>query len=260
MRMYPLTGGKIAENPTWARLSKVVPIYFGPGIVAAAILGVHVAGLAFKFGDYVEAPPTVSRTLVDPQVGDPFAWAMIIAAFLLAIAISQVGFRLFGLMALTGHDDLSHLLLLGSAAVLEVIAIAGMIVLSQYTGAVSPPLHDLGSYMLFFGHGIGLSLTGLLVRRLLLGANTRGWPLMLNSTFLALSPAPRRAVWVAVLSTVFGVTYFGGKFLPDSLFFWQRTVLSITELIVILYYLWFLVGFAGLLRVYPTKRLDGPEG
>lgn len=239
------------------KLVEQVPIAMGPFIAANSIICVHIAGVVIKPEKYVEAPPTVSRLLVDSAFAGPFALAMIASAAFLAIAITQVGIFLQKSIRLAGQDTIPNLSLLYAAMASEMIAVVGMIVLSQFTGSVDTKLHDLGSYMLFLGHAIGISLIGLLIRNLLAG-QFRG-----NGTpFLALRKFPGRAGRIAALSILYGVVYFAGKLLPDEVFFWQRAVLSVFEIILILSFLGFLLSFMpfiGRTRTNAIQSVHNPD-
>lgn len=240
----------ITGNSALTRLWQAVPIVSGPSIAAGAILWVHGAGLTYKWEDYAAAPPTISRALLDPSIAEPFALAMIASAFFLAIAVFQVASLLYRNIKLLGQDTARPAALLFAVVACETAAIAGMVVLSQFTGSQHSKLHDLGSYMLFFGHAIGISLVGYMIRGVIIrltGAERP--PGAALSNWLALRRFPRRSGWVALLSGLYGVVYFGGKFLPDAFFFWQRTVLSVLEVLVILAFLGFLVSFLPWLRV-----------
>lgn len=220
-----------------------MPVVLGSLIVTAALLGAQGYGLANHFADYAKAPPTVSRLLLYPEVETLFAQAMIISAVFLCISVCQVATLMARHIQSLGHPAHRLWVLLCAAVFLELIAIAGMIVLSQFTGRLHARLHDVGSYMLFFGHAFGISLSGLLIRSILVELKERA---------PALAPFPRRALRVAGISVLYGIVYFGGKFLPDSYFFWQRLALSVLEIVVILHFLAFLFGFRPLLAAKPA--------
>ena len=205
--------------------------------------------------DYATAPPTISRALLDPGIAGPFAIAMIASAFFLAIAIFQVALLLYRNLKLIGQDTAWHAALLLAVVTCEMVAIAGMVVLSQFTGNVNSTLHNIGSYMLFFGHALGISLAGLHDTRCSHQVSRAGSIAALPSTWFTLHRFPRRSGWVAILSVLYGVVYFGGKFLPDEFFFWQRTVMSVLEVIVILSFLGFLVSFAAIFESLRTRYL-----
>ena len=229
---------------------RVVPVVAGPGIAAAAIFWVHGSNLASHWQNYAEAPPTISRALLDPGIARPFAYAMVASAIFLAMAVFQVASALGQCIKMTGQGTAQLFAMLFAGIACEVIAIAGMVVSSQFTGNESPHLHDVGSYMLFFGHATGISVVGLMIRRLISVLESHGVPANAGlDEFATLRKHPRRAGGVAVLSMLYGVVYFGGKQLPDIYFFWQRTVMSVLEVVVILSFLGFLAGFGPLLGI-----------
>jgi hypothetical protein len=254
-----ITYGTIG-NSALTRLWQGVPVILGPGIAAGAILWVHGVGLTYKTEDYATAPPTISRALLDPGIAGPFAIAMIASAFFLAIAIFQVALLLYRNLKLIGQDTACFAALLPAAVTCEIVAIAGMVVMSQFTGNVNSTLHNIGSYMLFFGHAIGISLAGFMIRGVLIRLTGQDQPPgTAASTWLTLHRFPRRSGWVAILSFLYGVVYFGGKFLPDAFFFWQRTVMSVLEVVVILSFLGFLVAFLPFLRVCALGAAKGDD-
>lgn len=215
----------------------------GPLMPAVAILWVHADNMARHPASYVEAPPTISRALWDPAIADPFAWVMIASAVFLTLAIGQVVLALWRLVALTPGRAFNGLLL-SVFTVCEAVAVAGMIVLSQYTGRTASHLHDTGSFMLFFGHAIGISLSGWLIRRMRAAGPDDAAAAVLDTV----RRAPRHALLLALLSAAFGIVYFGGKALPEAYFFWQRLVLSVIEVIVILGFLAYLQSLLPMVR------------
>ena len=223
------------------RAIKAIPIFLGPFITTVAMLVTHVVGLLDRPDEYVEAPPTISRLLTKAELAEPFALAMIVAAFFLTIAICQVGLFLYRSLRVVEPNVGKWAVLFAVCAISESAAVVGMIVLSQYTGDIYPTLHDVGSYMLFFGHTIGFIMVGLLVRNALVGLHQAQQEV--PAALAGISSFPRRSVTIAVLSLLFGLVYFGGKLLPEGYFFWQRVVLSGLEIIVILSFLAYLVSF-----------------
>jgi hypothetical protein len=215
---------------------------------------VHIAALVTTPEKYLEAPPTVSRLLADPSFAEPFALAMIASAVFLAVAIIQVGLFLYRQIRLAGKNTASNLSLLLVAMASETVAVAGMIVLSQFTGSVNTKLHDVGSYMLFIGHAVGISLIGLLIRGLLAGRSRE-----MAASLTVLRRFPVRAGRIAILSILYGVVYFGGKVLPDEVFFWQRAVMSVLEIVLILSFLGFLMSFMSLIGARKSVAVASVE-
>ena len=220
-----------------------VPIVLGPLIAGSAILAAHLAGVVYAPEQYEVAPPTVSRLLTNPLIAAPFAIAMIVSAVFLAIAIFQVTQILLRHMRYGDSKRKQRIALIGCVLICEMVAVAGMIVLSQYTGDVNPRMHDRGSYMLFFGHAAGITLAGYLIRDLLGELEQKFSLASPPPALVQLRRFPRRASQVFILSVAYGVVYFGGKMLPDQYFFVQRAVLSSLEVIVIFSFLGFLMAF-----------------
>lgn len=237
------------RQDTWiARIVWEVPIILGPAIAGCAILATHLEGMVYKPQQYIDAPPTISRLLTDPAISKPFALAMIASAVFLTGAILQVARSILHFLHLSDERKTWRLSLLGIVLVSELVAVAGMVVLSQYTGNIDPKMHDRGSYMLFFGHAIGITLAGVLVRDLLERTENRPLSSGIQREVELLRQFPSRSVKVFGLSVLYGVVYFGGKVMPDSLFFVCRAVLSVLEVIVIFSFLGFLMGFRPVLR------------
>jgi hypothetical protein len=237
--------GVLSKFSDLTRLRHVFAIVFGPFIAANSIICAHIVALVLTPEKYAKAPPTVSRLLADPSFAEPFALAMIISAVLLAVAIAQVGFFLNNCIKIAGQDIARRKALLHAAMASEMIAVVGMIVLSQFTGSTNSRLHDVGSYMLFFGHAIGISLIGLLIRNLLAACSHE-----VTAQLIALRKFPVRAGRIAALSVVYGAVYFGGKALPEEVFFWQRAIMSILEIVLILSFLGFLISFTPFIGGY----------
>ncbi|PZF76977.1 hypothetical protein DK847_11030 [Aestuariivirga litoralis] len=232
----------LMANGTSSQSLAALAFRAGPVTSAGAILWVHGDNIARHSENYVKAPPTISHALLDPAIADPFAWAMIVSAVFLSFAIVQVVSTLYRIVAATARGRVGNLLLLAVITLCEAVAVAGMIVLSQYTGNIDSHLHDVGSYMLFFGHAFGIGLSGVLIRRLL--ASAPG-----SDALMQLRRNPRNALAIALLSALYGVIYFGGKLLPDEYFFWQRALLSGTEVVVILSFLAYLSSFWPMVRM-----------
>ena len=239
----------------WKWDLRQVPILLGSCTAGGAIVAAHLAGIVLKTQQYVDAPPTVSRLLTDPLISKPFAEVMIISAACLVVGIIQVAaVLLHHVLALPG-DRGRRMAAIVVFLASEMTAVAGMIVLSQYTGDIDPEVHDVGSYMLFFGHAIGITLAGLLVARLLRESDSMGLALPPR-----LRPLPRMARRVFWLSLLFGVVYFSGKVLPDTFFFIWRTVFSGLEIVVIFAFLTFLMAFRTLLGVPAYVQIGPTDG
>jgi hypothetical protein len=226
----------------------------GPLTSAGAIFWVHGDNMVRHGETYAESPPTISHALHDPSIAGPFALAMIVSALFLSLAIGQVMLAIYRIVGAVPVGRRANFVLLDAISVCEAVAVAGMIVLSQYTGSINSLLHDVGSYMLFFGHAIGITLSGWLISRLLDAAPEQS---IARKQLETVRRNPRRALAIALLSAFYGVVYFGGKVLPDQYDFWQGAILSTTEVIVILAFLAYFSTFWPLVKM---SRSKGPGG
>lgn len=222
--------------PVWAR-PRLLPTLAGAALPSAAIIWAHGENYAGNADVYLTQPPTVSRALANPAITTPFAMVMIISAALLLYATWQIVRGMTGLLRERKADRLSWLLLV-FAAICEVPAILGMVVLSQFTGEAAALQHDIGSYMLFFGHSFAISASGWLIYRLLKQPNAA-----VDGKLAALSKLPRHAAWTALFSAMFGAAYFSNKHWPDVSPFWQHFALSLVEIVVLIAFLSYLGRF-----------------
>lgn len=221
-------------RPAWFRL-RHVPTIAGAALPSAAILWAHAENYLDNAAVYAVQPPTVSRALTNPDVAGPFAIAMILGAVLLSIAVCQIAAAMWRLLRDLRADGLSWLLL-AIAAISEIPAIAGMVVLSQFTGDAFALQHNIGSYMLFFGHAIAIGVSGILLKRLAAGAPA-------NPRLAPLHGLPRHAAWCTLFSLLFGINYFGMRAMPDFQPFWSHLALAAVEMVVLISFLAFLGRF-----------------
>lgn len=220
-------------------VSAAGPTLAGTILPTGAILWAHAENYETNEQAYVQQPPTVSRALTNPIVGEPFALIMLVGSVLLLISIVQLAVAFTKLLkdypkADTGFNRVLVLFCI----VCEVPAILGMVILSQYRGDAHRVAHDTGSYMLFFGHTFAILTCGIVVRRLLRVAGPQNDPRL-----AALAGQPRHAAWVAVASVAFGLAYFGNKFITSSYDFAEHLAVTITEMIVLFAFLSFLGRF-----------------
>jgi hypothetical protein len=234
------TAGK-NPRPRWFR-ARYLPTIAGAALPSGAILWAHGENYADNASVYLTQPPTVSRALINPEVTDIFAIIMIVGAVLLYIAAWQIIRAMTHLLRDQKADWLSWLLLIFSA-ICEVPAILGMVVLSQYTGDAWSWQHNMGSYMLFFGHSFAISASGWMIYRLISRQGA-----LHDNRILALNGLPRHAAWTAAFSFLFGVSYFSNRVWPDVAPFWQHLVLSAVEMVVLVLFLSYLGRFWRLLE------------
>ena len=134
------------------------PVIAQPALVVASMLWARQESILLHPDNAAVNPPTVSRAIADPAIGDIFADLMLPAFVLLLFALWRIGAALYRPRHSRPMKALWTAFLL-----CEATAACGMVVLSQYTAFYSDDLHLLGSYMLFFGHGFGIALWGIFI-------------------------------------------------------------------------------------------------
>jgi hypothetical protein len=215
----------------------VTPIVVQPVLVIASCLWALHESIVIHPDRAAVNPPTVSRAIADPVIGDAFANLMLVGFVLLLFSVWRIGIALYRPTLSLGAKAL-WLLIMASA----VMAAVGMVVLSQYTGSISDYLHTVGSYMLFFGHGIEIATVGIFV---LLDRNVRiiqaetGAPLPYGPRL-----HPRFAVFVAVISLFYCLQYFDFDDFGRWSDYGARLVFASTEMVVLTSFETFLASFA----------------
>ncbi|MBG1230782.1 hypothetical protein [Aestuariivirga litoralis] len=210
----------------------------GPVATVLSILAAHAANTIIHFDAYRNGPPSISRAIVDPVIGVPFAYAMIVDALLIgggaAMAIASYAWLVSRLlMPRRWH------FVVGAIALAEAFAVAGMVVLSQFRTSPWQEWHDVGSYMLFFGHCVGIGLSGILARRVVVQMAGASQPED-RELVASVKWAPPHSWWVVIVGIVFGALYFGGHMLGDTLLFWRRLLTASIEVLLISYFVWYL--------------------
>ena len=231
----------------------VAPLLLQPALVIASVLWARYESVV-RHPDLAAAnPPTISRAIVDPAIGDPFAILMLVCFVMLLYSLWRIGGALY---RPTQPPRVKALLMVFISC--ETVAAAGMVVLSQYTGAVSDSLHQLGSYMLFFGHGIGIPLSGIFVAidRTSIDASLAGTagrpPLPYYSRL-----HPRLALGVGLCALAFCGLYFGWEQVKRIDNYSARVVFSMVELVLLIVFEGYAASFAPPMFRYESYRLCG---
>jgi hypothetical protein len=230
----------------------VAPVIIQPTLVIASVAWARYQSVV-RHPDLAAAnPPTVSRAIVDPAIGNPFAHLMLVAFVMLVYSVWRIGGAFYRPTLSSGMKALWFIVVSS-----ELVAAAGMVVLSQYTGAVSDSLHALGSYMLFFGHGIGISLSGIFVviDRESLDASLAGTG---DRPPLPYYPRlhPRLALGVALCALTFCGLFYGSEQVKSWDNYSARVVFSMVELVLLVAFEGYVTSFTGLMFRYETHRLE----
>ncbi len=115
--------------------------------------------------DYVaQQPPTISRAISDPAIGEPFANWMLICAPVLFVAVGAIILILYRDLRRNWQDGVvsRHWAngLFVFWALVQFGACVGMIILSQYRFPDYNDLHMGGSYLFFFAQGFSVLAAG----------------------------------------------------------------------------------------------------
>lgn len=218
--------------------------------------------------DYAaRTPPTISRAISDPIIGDPFAMLILFVTALIAIAVLPIAIGYRNSIHLAhppgSRARRSSLRLLAAMLALQVLASAGMVVCTQYTFANGHDLHMAGSYVFFFGQATVILMSGHLSANIAktAPAATQTWTAQrfsLGNFTLDAGMHRRRARasrWVVAIALIFFALYIA-KDLPlpiDS--HGVRTAFTITEIATISALMLYLGMFAPeLYRIGGAKR------
>ena len=241
-----------SERATYAIASLLAaPILLQPLVVILSVFWARYESVLRHPDLAARNPPTVSRAIVDPAIGDPFANLMLICFAMLLYSVWRIGAAFY-------RPGLSQKLRTVWIAILfcEFVAAIGMVVLSQYTGAVSDSLHLLGSYMLFFGHGVGIPLSGIFI---LMDRKSRQ-PALAEIGRLAPLPYypkvhPQLAHCVALCALSFGGLYFGWEHVKAINNYGARVVFSMAEIVLLVAFETYVGSFTLLMFRYEGYRL-----
>ncbi|MFO1131843.1 MAG: hypothetical protein U1E16_07530 [Hyphomicrobiales bacterium] len=119
--------------------------------------------------DYLNDPPTISRSINDPAVGGPFAnLILVITALILMVTPVLVWSYAKAISQLTLSRARRAVMrvLLVLLLVLQIAASAGMVLTTQFTFAIDHDLHMLGSYIFFCFQALTIVIAGTLCRML----------------------------------------------------------------------------------------------
>jgi uncharacterized membrane protein len=224
----------------------VSPLLLAPVVATAAMFWARAESIRLHPEVAAVRPPTVSRAIADPVIGDPFAlWMILVASFqaFAVLRIAQAAHRT-ALSPFPARWGLSMFAMFLTMLVCEAVAVAGVVVLSQYTGSISDYWHQAGSYMMFFGNGCAIFMCGLFV---MLDQIQRA------SGAAASTDAPlpyepyihTRFAWVvAVISLFFGyLFYWGFDYLAPYNDYLFRLIFVICELVLLVASLIYLGSF-----------------
>lgn len=235
------------QNAPWrlhiAASALVSPLLLAPVVAVTAMFWARSESIQLHPDQAAWNPPTVSRAIADPVIGNPFALWMLLVAALQAFAVFRIAQAVYRatLSPLPKRHAVPMVLMFIAILGSEAVAVAGVVVLSQYTGSISDYWHQAGSYMLFFGNGLAILMYGIFVvlDHAQRAPHASNFPLPYERTIHT------RFAWViSVVGIVFGYLYFWGfDYLAPYNDYLFRSIFVICELVLLISSLIYLGSF-----------------
>jgi hypothetical protein len=127
--------------------------------------------------DYLADPPTISRAISDPRVGEPFGWLVALVTGLLCFAVPIILVSYWKTASRAKMANRRRLMIrLGIvlAGLSQAAALFGLNMLTVHRLGLSGELHMLGSYIFFAAQVLAIAIAANLCRSLLPGG-VDGW-------------------------------------------------------------------------------------
>jgi len=199
--------------------------------------------------DFVaDEPPTISRAISDPMIGGPFAALSLLITALILVTLAVLArayLQAIGQLPLTAAMRRLMKVLLALFLVLQLAALAGMVLTTQVTLTGDEPMHMLGSYILFVAQGLAILLAATLCRLLLGQQRKHGigrdvWPFHTGMHRFRF----RFALIILLLTAVYGVLFvIKDQTLPIGTYA-VHTIYTQWEMLVVGCYVLFLGSYA----------------
>ena len=155
-------------NRKYAAVLLAVPALMVPAIEIPLVMWAR-SKFVELHPDYLNDPPTISRSINDPTVGAPFAdLILLITALILMVTPVLIWSYVLAISRLTlsRRRRVLMFVLLGLIFVFQVTASMGMVLTTQFTFAIDHGMHMLGSYVFFAFQAFTILIAGSLCRML----------------------------------------------------------------------------------------------
>lgn len=189
-----------------------------------------------------ERPYTISESIGDPRIGEPFAEWLLVASPILFVGVCLLTLSTLRELRASGNGTNKIAVLTWIVVVLQLAACVGMVILSQYRFPHFRDQHMAGSYLFFFSQAFVVVFGEVLSR-----------------SYAALGPegqvagrvwSPRYArwrrgyVWVPILLGVAYLLLFLGKgYAPDAVRYEVYLVYVSTELFLLSSFLFYVMTY-----------------
>lgn len=160
---------------------------------------------------YLSHPPTISRAISDPRIGEPFANAVLLIAALISVAYVII-VREYALsvasLPVTRTVKIAMYAIVAAIAATQALACTGMVLTSEYTFANDNNLHMLGSYIFFSAQAISILLAGTLCHTISLVQSRYGVSDQSSSTRRTMQHLRfRMGLGIVLLTAVYGLLF-----------------------------------------------------
>ncbi|WP_299422862.1 hypothetical protein [uncultured Shimia sp.] len=224
------------------------------------VVNIQMYSARWKFAGFypekaAERPSTISESIADPRIGEPFANWHLLCAPLLFVGVACLILSTWREARASGQATLKITTVTWILVLLQAMASVGLVILSQYRFPDFRDQHMAGSYLFFFSQAF-VVVAGEILSRAYAGLGAEG-----QVAGRIWSPRfagwRRRFVWVPIL---LGVTYlclFLGKgYAPEALRYEVYWAYVSTELFLLSSFLFYMMSYApDMWRVWKLSRV-----
>ncbi|MFY0659416.1 MAG: hypothetical protein JXR15_02915 [Shimia sp.] len=232
-----------ALSTGWAMLVSLITTGFVTLLVNAQIYPARWKFAGFYPEKTAERPYTISESIGDPRIGEPFADWLLLGAPVLFVGVCLLTLPTLRELQSSGNGTRRIAVLTWIVVLLQLLACVGLVILSQYRFPHFRDEHMAGSYVFFFSQAFVVVFGE-----------------MLSRSYAALGPegqvagrvwSPRFAgwrrvyVWVPILLGVAYLCLFLGKgYAPDAIRFEVYLAYVSTELFLLSSFLFYVMSYA----------------
>lgn len=238
-------------SPKWTpsqMTARAMAISFLCVTFVTVVVNVLIYSARWKFAVFypertAERPATISESIADPRIGEPFADWMLMSAPILFVGVALLSLSALQELRRSGAASPRILRRISTLSwgllVLQLMACVGMVILSQYRFPHFRDAHMAGSYLFFFSQAFVVVSGEMLSRSYArLGPEGRVW-------------SPRFArwrrgyVWVPILLGVAYLALFLGKgHAPEAVRYAVYYIYVTTELLLLSSFLFYMMTYA----------------
>ncbi len=203
-----------------------------------------------------ERPSTISESIADPRIGEPFADWHLLCAPLLFVGVACLILSTWREARASGIATVKITTVSWVLVVLQAMASVGLVILSQYRFPDFRDQHMAGSYVFFFSQAF-VVVAGEVLSRAYAGLGPEG-QIVGRIWAPRFAGWRRRFVWVPILLGVAYLCLFLGKgYAPETLRYEVYAAYVSTELFLLSSFLFYMMSFApDMWRVWTLSRMD----